>query len=329
MKTTQRILSISICVFLLMGLLMIPAAAAGTLVQGIGFVNATSLRLRSQPNTTSSVLATAASRECVVILDTVGDWYLVSYNLQQGYMHSDYLTVSSRENAELGYGEVTGSGVNLRSGPSTEDSVVARISKGETCYILGINNGWYKVICQNTIGYIRSDYLALTQFPYENRASAQSPRFFRGGKSLGVTPSAEALNNAPSSGSAVPETSSVSGSQIVAEARRYIGCPYRSGGASPSGFDCSGYVYYVLRQLGLSPARTPEGQYRQGTPVARSNLQPGDLVFFGSASGITHAGIYAGNGQFLHAPNSRSTVSYSSLTSGYWADTYYGAVRIA
>ena len=117
-------------------------------------------------------------------------------------------------------------------------------------------------------------------------------------------------------------------SQILEEAQKYLGCPYRAGGASPSGFDCSGFVYYVLKQVGLSPYRTPVEQYKMGTSVEKSALQMGDLVFFGSGS-ITHAGIYAGGGQFIHAPNSRSTVSYSDLTSGYWAEHYFGACRVA
>ena len=97
---------------------------------------------------------------------------------------------------------------------------------------------------------------------------------------------------------------------------------------SPSGFDCSGFVYYILKQLGLSPYRTPSEQYQMGTSVEKSALRVGDLVFFGSGR-ITHSGIYAGNGQFIHAPNSRSTISYSDLTSGYWAQNYYGACRVA
>ena len=110
-----------------------------------------------------------------------------------------------------------------------------------------------------------------------------------------------------------------------------MGTPYVYGGASPSGFDCSGFVYYVLKSLGYSPYRTPADQYRHGTFVAKSNLQPGDIVFFANTygSGISHVGIYAGNGQFIHSPNSRSVVSYSDLTTGYWANHYYGARRVA
>ena len=169
--------------------------------------------------------------------------------------------------------------------------------------------------------------MALPEIPYENQASSNTPKFFRQGKSTGVTPSAAALNGSTSSsGSAV----SITGSQILAEAKKYLGTPYVSGGASPSGFDCSGFTYYVLKQLGYSPYRTVADQYQHGTAVSKANLQAGDLVFFANTagSGLSHVGIYAGNGQFIHAPNSRSTVSYSDLTSGYWAEHYYGARRI-
>ena len=87
----------------------------------------------------------------------------------------------------------------------------------------------------------------------------------------------------------------------------------------------------MLKTLGYSPYRTPADQYLQGTYVSKANLQPGDIVFFHGtyASGISHVGIYAGNGQFIHAPNSRSVVSYSDLTTGYWANHYYGAKRMS
>jgi len=86
----------------------------------------------------------------------------------------------------------------------------------------------------------------------------------------------------------------------------------------------------VLKQVGLSPCRTPASQFTQGAPVEKTELKIGDIVFFSSNFGrsITHVGIYSGNGQFIHAPNARSTVSYSDLTSGYWANTYFGARRV-
>lgn len=320
MKITRKLITLMLAVILSASTLSITASAAGNIMHGIGFVNTASLRLRSEASTASAIVDTASRNECVVLISKTGEWYKVNYNLQEGYMHEDYLDVSTCENAELGYGRITGDGVNLRSGPSTSHAVASVSRLNDKCYIIGLNNGWYKVIYNDATCYIRSDFVELTEYPYENQDSPNSPKYFRRGVSTGTAPS--------SSASAVPV--SVSGSQILTEAQKYLGCPYRAGGASPSGFDCSGFVYYVLKQVGLSPHRTPTSQYGQGAPVSKANLQVGDLVFFSSNSGssITHAGIYAGNGQFIHAPNSRSTVSYSDLTSGYWANTYYGACRV-
>ena len=345
MKFPRKIVGLLFGAALSFGALSLTASAAGVQMQGIGFVHATSLRLRSEPNTASQVVDTAMNNECVVVESKSGEWYKVSYNLQTGYMHQDYLSVLSRENAELGYGKVVGSGVNLRSGPSTGSSVVNVAGYGDKVYIIGLNDGWYKVIFKDSIAYIRSDFVELTEIPYENRDSAVSPKFFRGGKSTGVAPSASALNGTapqkpegthnangnPNTGDPSIGAPSATGASILAEAQRHLGAPYVWGGASPAGFDCSGFVYYVLQTQGIPSYRTPEDQYRQGTFVEKSQLQPGDVVYFYGtyADKISHTGIYAGNGQFIHAPNSRSVVSYSNLTSGYWADHYYGARRMA
>jgi len=332
MKITRRMITLVLAMVLILGTMSITASAAGSIMYGIGFVNTEGLRLRSEASTTSKILSTASKNDCVAVISKDGNWYKVSYNLTEGYMHESYLNVSTRENAELGYGQITGSGVNMRSGPSTSHSVVTVGSEGSKCYIIGINEGWYKVIYNGSICYIRSDFVKLTEFPYENKQSPNVPKFFRGGKSLGVTPSAAALGGSTSASAAPSVTApSVTGTQILAEAQKYLGTPYVAGGASPSGFDCSGFVYYVLKQLGFSPYRTPASQINHGTPVSKSELKPGDIVFFAGTytSGISHVGIYAGNGQFIHAPNSRSTVSYSSLTSGYWANHYYAARRMA
>lgn len=337
MKILRKMIVMALVLALSVSTMAISASAAGNTMYGIGFVNASSLRLRKEASTTSETLTYAPRNDCVVVISKEGDWYKVNYNLQIGYMSADYLSVLTRENAELGYGSVTGSGVNLRSGPGTGYSRVAQASKGDKAYILGLNNGWYKVIYGTKICYIRSDYMELTEIPYENKASSNSPKFYRQGKSTGTAPSAAALNGTSSgststgSNSGNTTTGSATGAEILAEAQKYLGTPYVYGGASPSGFDCSGFVYYVLKQLGYAPYRTPADQYTQGTYVAKEDLQVGDIVFFANtyATGLSHVGIYAGNGQFIHSPNSRSTVSYSDLTSGYWANHYYGARRMS
>lgn len=307
---------------------------------GMAFVNASSLRLRSAASTDSKTLATAKNGEVVVVVSKQGDWYRVIYDLQEGYMHGDYLNVKTSENVELGYGKVTGSSVNLRSGPSTSYKSVAVASKGSKAYIIGISDGWYKVIYGDKICYIRSDYLSLTEVPYENRSSSNSPKFFRGGKSTGVTVSASALNGtsgstdsnqSSSSQSGSESTGTVSGSKIVATAKKYLGTPYKWGGTTPSGFDCSGFVYYVLRSNGIKASRTIATLYSQGTPVKKSELQPGDIVFFQGTykSGLSHVGIYVGDGKFIHSPHSGEVVSYANLYSDYYVNHYYGACRVS
>ena len=112
---------------------------------------------------------------------------------------------------------------------------------------------------------------------------------------------------------------------VVAIAMRYLGIPYKWGGASPStGFDCSGFTMYVYAQVGVSLPHNAAAQYGMGTPVPRSQLQPGDLVFF---NGLGHNGIYIGGGQFIHSPHTGDVVKISSMT-GWYSSTYVGARRV-
>jgi cell wall-associated NlpC family hydrolase len=113
--------------------------------------------------------------------------------------------------------------------------------------------------------------------------------------------------------------------EVVAFARRFLGTPYRWGGASPSGFDCSGFVMYVYAHFGVKLPHSSWMQYRRGRFVPRDRLQPGDLVFF---NGLGHVGIYTGNGRFIHSPHSGDVVKISRLSEGWYRSTYYGARRI-
>ncbi len=119
------------------------------------------------------------------------------------------------------------------------------------------------------------------------------------------------------------------GSAIVGIAYRYLGYRYRYGGSSPRGFDCSGFTHYVYQSAGITIGRTAAAQYYGGAHVSRANLRPGDLVFFANTyqRGISHAGIYVGNGKFINAANESTGVTISSLNSGYWSAHYYGATR--
>jgi cell wall-associated NlpC family hydrolase len=111
---------------------------------------------------------------------------------------------------------------------------------------------------------------------------------------------------------------------VVGIAMQYLGTPYVWGGASPSGFDCSGFVMYVYAQVGVSLPHSSYAQYGYGSPVSRGDLQPGDLVFF---DGLGHVGIYVGGGNFIHAPHTGDVVKISSL-SGWYASTFVGGRRL-
>ena len=106
-------------------------------------------------------------------------------------------------------------------------------------------------------------------------------------------------------------------SSVVGIAQRYLGVPYVYGGASPSGFDCSGLTMYCYAQIGIGLSHGATDQQRASTQVPLSALQPGDLVFFGSASYSHHVGIYVGGGSMIHAPHTGAVVSYGSI-SGAW-----------
>jgi cell wall-associated NlpC family hydrolase len=110
----------------------------------------------------------------------------------------------------------------------------------------------------------------------------------------------------------------------VGIAMQYLGTPYVYGGSSPSGFDCSGFVMFVYAQLGVSLPHNAAAQFGYGTPVDRSQLQPGDLVFF---NGLGHNGIYVGGGSFIHSPHTGDVVKISSM-SGWYDATFVGARRL-
>jgi cell wall-associated NlpC family hydrolase len=111
---------------------------------------------------------------------------------------------------------------------------------------------------------------------------------------------------------------------VVGIAMRYLGTPYVYGGASPSGFDCSGFLMYVYAQVGVSLPHNAAMQYGYGSPVSRSQLQPGDLVFF---NGLGHNGMYIGGNQFIHSPHTGDVVKISSI-SGWYSERWVGARRL-
>lgn len=115
-----------------------------------------------------------------------------------------------------------------------------------------------------------------------------------------------------------------SSQDVIRYARRFIGTPYRWGGSTPAGFDCSGYIQYVYARFGVRMDHSTYAIRGAFPAVARENLRAGDIIFFASNG---HAGIYVGGGRFIHSPSSGKRIHIAKLTDGWYARTYGGAVR--
>lgn len=118
------------------------------------------------------------------------------------------------------------------------------------------------------------------------------------------------------------------GVRAVHVADAQLGVPYRYGGNSPAGFDCSGLVQYAYGMAGIDVPRTTGEQLRYARPVSLANLRPGDLVFFRFSWKPSHVGIYAGDGRFIHAPSSGKEVSYARLDDPFWRERVVAAGRM-
>ena len=115
---------------------------------------------------------------------------------------------------------------------------------------------------------------------------------------------------------------------VVGLSKRYLGAPYRWGGRSPNGFDCSGFLNYIFEQTGIDLPRTTFAMFTAGTPVPNDQLQAGDVLFFQTVSaGPSHAGVYLGDGRFIHVSSGQSRVTISAMADPYYTARYLGARR--
>ncbi len=135
--------------------------------------------------------------------------------------------------------------------------------------------------------------------------------------------------SSPAVNPAHPVTGAPDAYSIAGTALSLRGAPYRNGGSDPSGFDCSGFIWYVFAQHGISLPRTVTEQFRSGHSVGVNALEPGDLVFFTTvAPGASHVGMAIGGDEFVHAPSSSGIVRVEHLSASYWASRFVGARRV-
>lgn len=131
-------------------------------------------------------------------------------------------------------------------------------------------------------------------------------------------------------GNQADAASGIKSSQVVSAANKVMGTKYVYGGTTTKGFDCSGFIGYVYKKVGVKLPRTSAAMYKTGKKVSKKNLQTGDLVFFNtSGKGVSHAGIYIGKGKFVHSSSSKG-VSVAKINDPYyWGSKYIGAKRVA
>lgn len=198
----------------------------------------------------------------------------------------------------LAYVNTGGSALNIRSGPGTAYATVGQAPGGTFLTVLSNENGWCSVLHENAIAYVCTDYVRLmTQADYE----------------------------------AFKSSTGYLGTQIAQHAQNYLGRPYVYGGNGPNSFDCSGFTKYVYAQFGYTLNRTATDQLSNGSSVEKSELKPGDLVFFrsaGTVKPVSHVGLYIGDGSFIHASTNNYQIRIDTLASGYYSGIFVGARRV-
>ena len=288
-----------------------------TPIQALGVVSGTDVRVRSGAGTGYDILKTLDKGTLVELTVQEGDWYRISYDGARGYIASQYVTRYDSATGLSGAGKVTADVLNIRSAPKSGSTSLGTASHGAVLTVTGIEGSWFAVSYNGVSGYVASQYVLICSPSTADTSAPETPE---------ETP-AETPDETPADNPAA----TVSGSEIVSLAQQYLGVPYVYGGSSPSGFDCSGFTMYIFAQVGVKLPHGATSQLSYGASVSRSELQPGDLVFFQDYGAVaSHVGIYIGGDQFIHASSSSGNsrcVTVSSLAESYYANHYYTARR--
>lgn len=325
----------------------------------LGYANVVgSAELKASPSLDAESLGTMTGAEQVEILESTEDWYKVSVNGVAGYvqkyqvtLYKDIATETAMQYDHYRLASVTPeSGLTVRSSGSIDAESVDSVEQGDVVTVIDHEGDYTKILYGDDYkeGYVintgltddgewvekddvHSEIVRVAEEKEEQARQEEIARqnAARASVSYSTTdPTSSSSSSSVSNWTTSSSHSSGSGQALVDTAMQYLGVPYVWGGTSPSGFDCSGLVQYVCRQNGISVPRVAASQRNAGTYVSRENLQPGDLVFFSNGGGISHVGIYIGNGNMIHAPQTGDVVKISSIETSYRISHYAGAVRV-
>lgn len=311
MKFVKKCILLILVLSTVLSVMTVGAAAASDIAWGAATVDASALNIRKGAGTEYDRVTTVVEDERLVVLEkTNDDWWKVNYCGHEGYVAAEYLKDDLKaENFKPTRfeGTVTASSARVRQKPSTSAATLATAANGKELTVIGINNGWYKVIYSGSKeGYIRSDLMKITDVAKDSTKKTVSAKY----------------NSVKGS---------TKGAEIANYALQFKGHRYVYGAEGPNSFDCSGLVYYVYKTVyKYNVDRTASQQYKNnGVKVSKEDLVPGDLVFFSSnGRSVTHVGIYIGDNEFVHASTSDTGVIISNLTSAYYTRVWFGAKRI-
>ena len=339
-----------------------PSVSVNNSANATGYIAGSYVRFRSGPGTNYSILGTFNTGKALIAHSrTANGWLLCTIDGVNGYVNENYVLITSNPGSGSGNSGgsttttpsypstgntgstgnssivvqpsvtvtpsptpntssgtaayIVGNNVRFRSAPSMNSQIISELFYGNAVTLHAVSNGWALVSYNGQTGYVYAQYVKQGSYGSYPGSTGSNGTGSSTNNNVGTTGGTAAMSG--------------SGQDVANYALRFVGYNYCWGGASPdTGFDCSGFVYYIYKQFGYNLNRVAQDQAANGVHVDPSAIQPGDvLCFYSGSSYIGHSGIYIGNGKFVHASNSTTGVIISEL-SGYYSNRGFEARRI-